>query len=305
MLLIELVAGLLWSGLAARSWGADYQFPQGVPYDARKVEWYAATDHFQYFDGAGFNGWHDRTQDLQTWNNEHPWKTGGLDRSDNVKTFKFYVPAATGRPEFWRERGRYFSNAHPAGYHKFRLPSGTVFGEVIQVDGVTTEVGILELTNAAPKFRVFRPFRTRRELQPHIVRERWLAQAIRNVHPTKVIDLAGQVLEVELSPAGVKAILAQPFVDVTDLVFAIAPDGSKSYAPTTAQRHGLVPRYSERGLFTSRTCVQCHQTAGQEGRLLDPNPRPDKYGAIRGGGHVFSVPFSQWLKDGRLKEVRP
>jgi hypothetical protein len=286
--------------LAARA-EEGYEFPKGVPYEASKVEWYNTTPWFQYFDGAGPNGWNTIEGFSQTWQAEFPWRTGGLDQSDNAKTFKFHVKAKTGEIESWRERGRYFSNAHPAGYYRFKIPKGEIFGEVIETDGRTTEIGTLEGTGGEPKFHVYRSFGTREELKPWIVKEGWGVQRLRNPHPVNVLDETALVVAIELSPEGVRKILAQPFREVTDQVFAEDAKGNKCFAPTTEQRSGIVPRHSQRGFFSTKQCLACHRTAGMEGRLIDPNPNPDKYGAIRGGGFVFSAPFRQWLAEGRIR----
>lgn len=272
------------SPLTAQLPAADWQFPAGVPLKATEITWYNSSDEFQMFDGV-LPGFHSIANTSWSWNREFPWRTGGLDRSTNATTFKFHQLA--GPVQHYRERGRFFANANVPGYHRWKFAPGSIFGEVIQVDGRTTEIGMITITEQEPRFRLFRPFGSRDEIKEWILWEATKLGTVRNTHPTPILNETGLLHDIELSPEGVKAILARPFRDVTDVVFSERA-GRKAFAPTTRQRHSVVPQNSDRGLFSSQACLKCHRTAGQEGRLLDPNPSPDKYGAIRGGHGIFS-----------------
>ena len=271
-----------------------YEFPAGFPLLAGEVQWYVPT---KVFDEGIDLGWTNTNLFPQHWQHEFPWKTGGLDRSDNFSTATFYVWPKGGKLQYWTERSRFFSNVFQFGFHKFRLPQGAIFGEVIMTDGMTTEIAMLEITEKPdPKFSLWRPFTTIDELKPYITQENWTWAKLENLHPTKVISKYGPLVEVSLTKEGIATVLSRPFKNVLDKPFA-EMKGYTTYAPTTAQRGGIVPRNSQRGFFTSKECAACHRTAGMEGRTLDPSPRPDKYGAIRGGGGVFSAPLAYWLRD--------
>jgi hypothetical protein len=217
---------------------------------------------------------------------------------------KFHRKAREGQITYWREHGPYFADAQNP-YFKFRLPPGELFGELIRVAGRDVEVRTLVAqAEGDPTFHVYRPFATRDEVLPFVVSERSYRDVLRNPHPSTIIDETALVVEQEISPAGVAAILSRPFRDVTDIVFAEGASGSKCFCPTTTQDAGIVARNYQGGFLSSRTCVACHRTAGVEGRLLDPNPTPDKYGAIRGGAGVFSAPFVEWVRNGRAVQAR-
>lgn len=295
-----LVAGFLGLTIIPATRAADkpYEFPQGFPYRVAEVEWYTAAQEFHA--GAGI-GMATVSYFPQTWNfRQFPWKTGGLDDSDNAVTYKFRIKSRRGPIYHEMERSRYFSNET---HRVFQLTPGEIFGELIQTDGRDTEIGLLEVTSGDPKFTVYRPFGPLSELKPYVTHEQWSYGTLRNSHSKAIVDEQGIVVSLNLSPEGVNTVLARPFKNVTDQVFAEAQDGAKTFAPTTEQRHGVVPRFSKRGFFTTKTCMNCHATAGVEGRLLDPNPRDarfgnDLYGDIRGGSKVFSAPFKAWIRRG-------
>ena len=272
-----------------------YEFPEGVPFRAADVTWYAPTEYYQndvpftpgnflHFD---FNG--------QSWNREFPWKTGGLDHSPaDVTTFKFYVTSTLSPDQIqrWRHTGRFFSNAVPNGYLGWKFPKGAIVGEVITVAGRTVEVGTIEFTGAAePKFHKYAPFGTREDIADWIASEQKEYTELKNQHsiPGSVLTIHTFKHHVALKPGAVDAILGRPYKDVIDVPFST--DGAyKCFGPTATQAASIVPMNSQRGHFDSKACLACHRTAGMEGRLLDPNPTPDKYGTIRGGGFVFSLP---------------
>jgi hypothetical protein len=289
LVLVSLVPG-------TEAYAQEYQFPKGFPLKSTEVEWYTATKECQ--DGHG--KWKHVSQ--QSWNQERPWINGGLERSPNAKTFKFFKQGY-GHVQEWTETERYFTNG--GYYRRWAYPKGTVFGEVIQADGHDVEIFTLEFTGAIePVFHRWRPFRNRAEIAPFIVGERVTRGRFQDRarqpalartrfmervgNAAHVIDVEGLVHEIDLSTEGIIAIRAQPWKDVIDVPFS-EQDGLKSFSFTTQQRHSVVPAESMTGFFSSTSCMTCHRTAGAEGRLLDPRPTPDKYGSIRGGGFVFSL----------------
>lgn len=276
----------------------SYEFPPGVPLKAAEVRWYTPTREMQ--DGV-LAGWVHQDAYRQHWQSEFPWRTGGLDDAPaDVKTFKFYRPGR-GPAAVWRERSRFFSNARQVGFQKWRLPPGTVVGEVIQVAGRTVEVGFMEFVEGKdePVFRWFRPFKGRADIpDEYVAREAVRPRRVRNVHPGRVLDVAGLAHELDLTAAGTDALLARPFVEATDVVFS-ERDGRTAFGPTATRPGGAWPARSVRGLFRSGDCLACHRTAGVEGRLIDPDPSPDKYGTVRGNSFVFSLPRSLALADAR------
>lgn len=276
----------------------DYEFPKGFPLKAAEVEWYTPTEWCQ--NGGG--GW--KHVSSQSWNREIPWINAGLHRSPNAETYKFRK-RGTGRMKHWTEPAIYFADG--GSFSRWAYPEGTVFGELIRADGEDVEIFTLEFKDTAePVFHRWRPFGKRSEIEKFIVREnlwrhrfldafrpRTRAVTGRGHRPVEndphVIDVTGLAHEIELSQEGIDAIRARPWRDVIDVVFSESESGLQSYSFTTKQRSSIVPVDSEAGLFSSKDCLQCHRTAGAEGRLLDPVPRPDKYGNIRGGGFVFSL----------------
>ena len=256
---------------------------------AKDVTWYAVTSEYQ---NPGLGGFVSNNYNGQHWNSEFPWKTGGLDRSPNAKTYKFYAGLDQSKIRRWRETGRFFSNEQPNGYLKWQLPVGTIIGEVIEVDGRTTEVGLISFTGASePVFSRFAPFAKRDEISKHIVAERVRLARLRDKHGgvAVVCDETCLIHEIELTSSGVSEILSRPFRNVIDESFS-EKDGVKCFSPTSMNSGGVVPLNSDRGFFNAKTCLACHKTAGAEGRLLDSDPSPDKYGAVRGGSFVFSLP---------------
>jgi len=256
-------------------------------FDDPGFEWYKPTTLYQnpsLLRRAGFTS----TSDDFNWNREMPWRTGGMDKSTNVATSKFRRMA--GEPRTWREPERYFRDGF--SYVRWSYPVGTVFGEVIEVDGERTEIGTItfEQVDAEPVFRLYRTFGTLADIKPFIISETFSRGRFRDSHGNgPVIDERGLVHDIELTKEGIAQILERPFRDVTHTVYCDSEEGLKAYAPTTKQRHSIVPVNSERGFFGPTSCVKCHRTAGMEGRLLDPRPSPDKYGAVRGGAFILSV----------------
>ena len=278
---LMLAAGLTGS---VRS-GEEYTFPKGVPVDVKSVTWYESTDHYQFF-SEGTSGVHNRTYNISAAkpferfgnaNLEFPWKTGGIDSSDNGKGFKFYKLPPKGKITYYRAR---------RGSYVWQYPEGMLFGEVLTTDNHTTEVRTMAKVNGQWVFKIYRPFSTREDVRKYIVSESLYAERLRNRHPKLVIDESALVDEIELTNEGVKSILAQPFRDVTDVVFSESQSGYKCYAPTTRKIKQIVPTNYQGGFFTSKSCVSCHQTVGMEANDIERNR--DWYGSVRGSDSVLS-----------------
>ena len=282
MRLLSILA-LLFAGLAQTAHAEEYEFPKGFPLKASEVEWYTPTQECQ----EGAIGSYGRPKSIysQSWNLEIPWLNAGLHKSPNAQTFKFRR-LGKGEVKHWREHQEFFRE--PGSYRRWSYPKGTIFGELIQADGYDTEIFLLEFKDAKePVFHRWRPFGKRDEIAKYITGERIRRERFRNTHNESVIDVTGLVHEVTLSAKGIEDIRARKWRDVIDVVFW-EHDGLKAYGCTTTQKAGIAPIASKAGLFSSTNCLECHRTAGAEGRMIDPDPQPDKYGTIRGGGFVFS-----------------
>src|SRR5262249_49925752 len=144
-------------------------------------------------------------------NYELPWKTGGLDNCPNAASYKFCRLPADGKITTWRD-GR--------GVYQWRYPEGMLFGEVLTVDDATFEVRTMVKQEGEWQFHVYRPFGQRSEIEKFIAAEQASADRLRNEHPVRIIDEVALADDIELKPEAVREILARPFREVTDVVFA-------------------------------------------------------------------------------------
>jgi hypothetical protein len=252
-----------------------------------KVVFYNSTERFQN-PARIFGGWKFiRGRSAQTWNLEAPWITGGLDNSVGATTRKF----VTAGKHYYegRRRERFFVNG--GVYKTWEFEPGTTFGETIDVDGVgTVEVRTLTLNERGkdPTFKVFRRYGKRDEIKDFISSEKVGREVFNDSH--NIVNLIGLRDEITLTDTGNREIMKRPLKDVTDVVFNQKGD-MICFNPTTKAKKSVIPDNMV-GIFGTQACIMCHRTAGKEGRLIDPDPTPDKYGAIRGSNFVFSFnPF--------------
>jgi hypothetical protein len=278
-------AGLLLIAATSTCLAGEYEFPAGVPVRVKDVTFYEATDHYQML-GSLSSGVHNRTYNISADkprerfgnpNLELPWKTGGLDDCPNAGSYKFYRLPPDGSITYWRD-GR--------GAYQWRYPDGTLFGEVLTVDDATFEVRTMVKHEGEWQFHVYRPFGQRSEIEEFIVAEETKADRLRNEHPVRIIDEVALADDVELKPEAVQQVLARPFREVTDVVFAESESGKRCYAPTASKQGQIVPVRYQGGFFHGQTCVQCHQTVGKSADELQPGR--DWYGVVRGSDSVLS-----------------
>jgi hypothetical protein len=262
--------------LAPLAHGQNYEFPRGIPVKASEVEWYSQTDAHQ---GDGSTpGIHSRRYNISANrselygnpNLEFPWRTGGIDESPNAKGFTFFRRPPKRDITWWQE----------GGVIRWTYPEGWLFGEVLQVDGHTFEVRLMDKRDDRFRFRVFRPFGERSEVDKFIISEQVTRGRLRNPHPVEVIDETALVDEVELSEEGVNTVLSRPFRDVTDVVWAESESGLKCYAPTASQEGQIVPVAYQGGFLSSSSCLKCHSTTQRAASEFQPFR--DWYNRVRG-----------------------
>jgi hypothetical protein len=287
-LVTPLLALLLFLAVEPAS-AADWEFPAGVPVKAGEVTWYAPTDHYQ---NGGTIHW--RRYNIAANPDPHgngnlgfPWRTGGIDKSPNARSFVFRKLPAGSSISWWRERDQ---RGIPDVYYRWRYPPGTVFGEVLEVDKRPFEVRVMTRGPVEWDFRVYRPYATRADVASHIVSEKTAPGRLRDTQPDRrVIDESAIVHTVELSAEGVRDVLARPFQDVTGRVW-LERDGQRAYAPAAAKTGQIVPVGFQGHFFGAQTCRKCHDTTGTPARHFDM--RREWYGNIRGSDGVFSFsPF--------------
>jgi hypothetical protein len=268
------------TGLGFADEKENYRFPRGVPVNGAEVTWYLPTDDYQFQGGV-----HDRRYNISAAkpserfgnaNLEFPWRTGGIDESQNVASYKFYrLPPD--RAILARLQG---------DHYRWEYPDGTLFGELLQVDGRTFEVRTMRKAEGEWDFRIYRPFARRREVEPFILKEEWWRQTLANAHSVSIINESALVNAIELSEKGVNEVLSRPFRDVTDLVWFESDEGEKCYAPSALKLGGIVPVDYQGGFLHGQTCAKCHNTVGMDASQLQPGR--DWYGKVRGSDSVFS-----------------
>jgi hypothetical protein len=285
-----------------------WEFPAGVPLKVKDVTFYTPTDSYQDWSNVA-GGVFDRRNNISAnraephgnANREFPWKTGGIDESTNAKGYVFYQLPKKGEIVWWRDHGKRWSTrvggtnwlleVHP-GTYQWEFPEGTLFGEVLTVDGKTFEVRLMKKKNRRWHFRIFRPFRHRHQVVKFAVKAKDKKAPpkkpparLKNKHPVTVIDEQALADELELTPEGVAQILARPFEDVTDAVWA-EEAGQKCYAPTTTKKGQIVPVNYQGHFLHGQSCAKCHDTVGKN--VSEFQPGRDWYGSVRGGDGVFS-----------------
>jgi hypothetical protein len=285
--------------LPAAASAQAWEFPRGVPLKAAEVTFHKPTDSYQDFSNvSGGVFWRynnvsaNRAERYGNANRELPWKTGGLDDAPNGESFLFHRFPRGGEIAVWRGRGyakdltlggtNWRIEVHP-GVYRWSYPDGTLFGEVLRVDGRTFEVRTMTLKSGKWTFQVYRPFARYAEVAALVKERHQYVGRLVNPHPVKVLDETALLDDLTLNPADVAAVLSRPFRDVTDVVWAERPEG-KAYAPYASKRNQLVPAGYQGAYFSSATCVKCHGTAGKN--VSEFQPGRDWYGAVRGGGNA-------------------
>lgn len=243
---------------------------------------------------------------------EFPWqKTAGLEVAPNAGTIKFFTLPPGESVRWWRAPKP--GDTHPQGTFQWSFPAGTVFGEILYIEGpdgkgYTFEVRTRTRQKDHWTVNVFRPFPTRQDYEAKLkelgitvskVRPRGFFR-IRNRHPLKIVDRTSWDDELPSLPADVvKRLLKEtPFQSALGMTWA-EHDGVATHAPTTQASFHIVPKEYRGGYFpvNSKACMDCHRTTGEKARDIEGFTASgrfrDWYTTVAGDSAIISWhPFS-------------
>ena len=248
----------------------------------------------------------DNSEPFGNGNREFPWKSGGMDQSDNGGSFFFLcLPSREGRRlpvVHWRASDRSVA---------WRFPVGTVAAEVLWVKlpsgrGICFEFRTRVKDADGWEPDLFRPFPTAQDLaaalmergidSPYVKQSRQVVSArlVDSGHPNQ--SFAQTALIDKLPYIGteeqvIEMVQSTPFRSCKNQTW-IKEAGRFAAAPTTDEPVSIVPK-GYQGSFlpvTRESCRRCHQQVNRNVRAFD-GPR-DWYGRIRGNDEIFSFhPF--------------
>lgn len=243
---------------------------------------------------------------------EFPWqKTAGLESAEGAGTIKFFTLPPGESVRWWRAPKP--GDTNPQGTFQWSFPAGTVFGEMLFVNGpdglsYTFEVRTRTRQKDHWTVNVYRPFPTRNDYESRLkalgvavaeMRPRGFFR-IRNRHPVKIVDRTSWDDELPELPKEtvVKLLTETPFRSAMAVPWA-EHDGVETHAPTTRASFHVVPKGYTGGYFpvNSKACMDCHRTTGEkaqdiEGLTAGGRVR-DWYTTVAGDSAIISWhPFS-------------